>query len=197
MTSPQIISQDRPFSDEKAEDVVLSGLDQTKEFAATDPTSHIEDVGKEVSQVSITPTTQLGFWAAITTYKYAALLCFMAGLSGWCDGYEQSMSGSIIALTGFIHQFGAPNSAGKWALKTNDVSLFTCECREVIAYSNMTINDSHEECRCSGWRFYHELPRRQIRSQVQLHLHEHPHDCLLHYRDVCPNAGAVDCCSSH
>ncbi|RSH85769.1 hypothetical protein EHS25_003910 [Saitozyma podzolica] len=125
MTSPQIISQDHPFSDEKAEDVMLSGLDQTKEFAATDPTSHIEDVGKEVSQVSITPTTQLGFWAAITTYKYAALLCFMAGLSGWCDGYEQSMSGSIIALTGFIHQFGAPNSAGKWALKTNDVSLFT------------------------------------------------------------------------
>lgn len=132
MTSPQIVNHDRPFTDEKAEEVVLGGVDQTKEFAAIDPASHIEDAGKEVPQVLITPTTQLGFWAAIKTYKYAALLCFMAGLSGWCDGYEQSMSGSIIALTGFIHQFGAPNSAGKWALKTNDVSLFTCKCRDTI-----------------------------------------------------------------
>jgi hypothetical protein len=91
--------------------------------------THVEDskeAEKEQELIYIPPTERLGLWQAFNRYKYASVLCFMAGLSGWCDGYEQGMSGSIIALSGFIRQFGYPNSAGVWALNTNDVSLFTC-----------------------------------------------------------------------
>lgn len=102
----------------KEEDIMVAGA-----------TDHIEDIGADVKEretVYVPPTEQLSFFKAIKRYKYAALLCFMAGLSGWCDGYEQGMSGSIIALTGFVRQFGVLGSNGKYALEPLNVSLFTC-----------------------------------------------------------------------
>ena len=91
--------------------------------------SHIEDIkgeGAESEMVFVTPTEKLGFFRAVQRYKYATFLCFLAGLNGWCDGYEQGMSGSIIALTGFVGQFGVPDPVtGKYALVPTDVSLFT------------------------------------------------------------------------
>ncbi|OCF31417.1 hypothetical protein I316_06819 [Kwoniella heveanensis BCC8398] len=89
---------------------------------------HVEDVGddakEEIAPYVVPPTERLGFVAAVKKYKYATFLCFLAGMSAWCDGYEQGMSGSIVALKGFVMQFGHQNDDGKWALEPNHVSLF-------------------------------------------------------------------------
>jgi MFS family permease len=61
----------------------------------------------------------------IRAYPKASFICFIAALSAVSDGYQIQMSGSIIALPGFINQFGFPIGVnGAMKLNPNHVSLF-------------------------------------------------------------------------
>jgi hypothetical protein len=70
----------------------------------------------------------LGLIATVRAYPKVTFLCFIAALSAISDGYQINLSGSIIALPGFIDQFGFPTGAnGAMVLNPNHVSLFGSE----------------------------------------------------------------------
>jgi hypothetical protein len=70
----------------------------------------------------------LGLLATVRAYPKVTFLCFIAALSAISDGYQINLSGSIIALPGFINQFGFPTGAnGAMVLNPNHVSLFGSE----------------------------------------------------------------------
>ncbi|KAL1865069.1 hypothetical protein VTK73DRAFT_5524 [Phialemonium thermophilum] len=67
----------------------------------------------------------LSLLQTIKAYPRASILCFIAAVSAISDGYQVLMSGSIIALPGFINQFGFPIGVdGAMKLNPNHVSLF-------------------------------------------------------------------------
>ncbi|RSH85773.1 hypothetical protein EHS25_003914 [Saitozyma podzolica] len=67
----------------------------------------------------------LGLIATVRAYPKVTFLCFISALSAISDGYQINLSGSIIAVPGFIDQFGFPTGAnGAMVLNPNHVSLF-------------------------------------------------------------------------
>ena len=67
----------------------------------------------------------LSLLQTIKAYPKASFLCFIAAVSAISDGYQIQMSGSIIALPGFVNQFGFPIGVnGAMKLDPSHVSLF-------------------------------------------------------------------------
>ena len=60
----------------------------------------------------------------IRTYPKATLLCAFAAFGAISDGYQYALPGSIVALPGFIQQFGSQNAAGTYALNPQYVALW-------------------------------------------------------------------------
>lgn len=93
---------------------------------------HVELTGVDGDGTIIKPTLKavyarpaLSLLQTIKTYPKASFLCFIAAVSAISDGYQITMSGSIIALPGFINQFGFPIGVnGAMKLDPSHVSLF-------------------------------------------------------------------------
>lgn len=77
---------------------------------------------------------RLSFVQCIKTYKYASLLCVLAAVGALSDGYQVQMSGSIIALPGFIDQFGQRQDNGKLVLDPQHVALWGCKSLHHLAH---------------------------------------------------------------
>ena len=60
-------------------------------------------------------------------YKYASFICVLASIGALSDGYQVQMSGSIIALPGFIRQFGDLQENGQYVINPQYISLWGCE----------------------------------------------------------------------
>jgi hypothetical protein len=88
---------------------------------------HIEADMSSRSEENLTvlpPVKQLTFIECLKTYRYASLFCFLAAVGALSDGYQVQMSGSIVALQGFIHTFGKPNAAGKYIIDPQHLALW-------------------------------------------------------------------------
>ena len=91
----------------------------------------VEHVEGETSTSSIAspavaplpPVEQLGLVACIKRYRYATLICVLAAVGALSDGYQVQMSGSIIALKGFIRQFGDEREDGTYKIKPYTFNL--------------------------------------------------------------------------
>ncbi|KAL7418259.1 hypothetical protein Q5752_007125 [Cryptotrichosporon argae] len=66
-----------------------------------------------------------GVVRTLRAFRKAALLCTAATLGALSDGFQFSVPGSIIANTGFIHQFGSKSATGTWALNAYHVSAWS------------------------------------------------------------------------
>jgi hypothetical protein len=71
------------------------------------------------------PPDRLTIVQAFRKYPWPAFLCFLGAFSAISDGYQIQMSGSIIALPGFIIQFGTPqHPSGKYVLDPYNVAIW-------------------------------------------------------------------------
>jgi MFS family permease len=72
------------------------------------------------------------------------LLCVAAALGVLSDGYQIQMSGSIVALKGFIETFGDPNEDGKYVINPQYLALWGCESSTslVVSICSKLIDDS-------------------------------------------------------
>lgn len=95
--------------------------------------SHVETTGVDGDVVAVKTNLEQRVYAkpalsllhTIKTYPRASFFCFIAAVSAVSDGYQIQMSGSIIALPGFINQFGFPIGVDRaMKLNPNHVSLF-------------------------------------------------------------------------
>lgn len=89
-------------------------------------TNHDQDIKRADGDVAaiISDQENLDLWQTLKTYPKASLFCACAAVGAISDGYQFNMPGNIIANTGFIRQFGAPNASGKYALNSTHVSLW-------------------------------------------------------------------------
>lgn len=76
---------------------------------------------------SLPPVEQLGLVACTKKYRWATLICVLAAVGALSDGYQVQMSGSIIALKGFIRQFGDPQDDGTYKINPQYVALWGCK----------------------------------------------------------------------
>jgi hypothetical protein len=81
----------------------------------------------EVLPRQLPPVKQLTFLECIKTYRYASLICVLAAVGALSDGYQVQMSGSVVALQGFIRTFGSPNDAGRYVIHPQHLALWGCE----------------------------------------------------------------------
>lgn len=71
------------------------------------------------------PYEDFGVLKSIKIFKKAVFIGFLAGFATAFDGYQISITGSIIANKGFIKQFGtAHNAKGVWILDANVVAIW-------------------------------------------------------------------------
>jgi hypothetical protein len=57
-------------------------------------------------------------------FRKTVLVCTIAGFCAATDGYQNTLSASVIANKGFVNQFGELNAKGKMALVPKHVSTF-------------------------------------------------------------------------
>lgn len=79
------------------------------------------------------PKKRMGIVECIRTYKYASFICVLAALGALSDGYQVQMSGSIVALPGFIRQFGDLQSNGKYKINPQYLALWGCKLLAVVS----------------------------------------------------------------
>ena len=131
----------------------------------------VEHVEGETSTSSIAspavaplpPVEQLGLVACIKRYRYATLICVLAAVGALSDGYQVQMSGSIIALKGFIRQFGDEREDGTYKIKPQYVDLWGCKHLSPAPHQSQRLTKfehSTEECRCYGRRSHWLLSLR-------------------------------------
>lgn len=76
------------------------------------------------------PEKQLGFLECVRTYRYASILCVCAAVGALSDGYQVQMSGSIVALPGFVRTFGVPDAeTGEYAIDAQHLALWGCKLK--------------------------------------------------------------------
>jgi hypothetical protein len=75
----------------------------------------------------VAPPERLTLLQCIKKYRYASLLCVAAAVGTLSDGYQVQMSGSIIALSGFMQTFGTLQPSGKYVLDAQHVALWGCK----------------------------------------------------------------------
>ena len=69
----------------------------------------------------------MGLVKALKTYKHASLICVLAAVGALSDGYQVQMSGSIVALPGFIRTFGDLQADGEYAINPQYLALWGCK----------------------------------------------------------------------
>lgn len=106
-------------------------------------TSHVEDpdvdmalpnkdlddkVTESQAPADYRPVQQLGLLQALKTYKMATIVCILAAVGALSDGYQVQMSGSIVALPGFIRTFGDEQDDGTYKINPQYLALWGCKC---------------------------------------------------------------------
>ena len=90
----------------------------------------VEHIETEISSrneggpTALPPVKQLTFMECLKIYRYASLFCFLAAVGALSDGYQVQMSGSIVALQGFINTFGKPNASGEYVIDPQHLALW-------------------------------------------------------------------------
>lgn len=130
---------------------------------------------------------------AFRKYPWPAFLCFLGAFSAISDGYQIQMSGSIIALPGFIIQFGSPQRpSGKYVLDPYNVAiwggtLFRYQ-RQRSVQSLIPSVYSHEvglfDRRCRPG----DLAKRPLRTEAHDLVHPDRFHWCMPARDVCHQA---------
>lgn len=69
----------------------------------------------------------MGLVKSLKTYKRAALICVLVAVGAFSDGYQVQMSGSIVALPGFINTFGDLQPDGEIAIEPQYLALWGCK----------------------------------------------------------------------
>lgn len=129
-------------------------IDDKAEVVHVDNSTHDEEAIKNGFTGTTILKPHLGLIATIRAYPKVTFLCFIAALSAISDGYQINLSGSIIALPGFINQFGFPTGAnGAMVLNPNHVSLFGSE--SIVSPGDSTVDlgsrqSSLHRCRCGA-----------------------------------------------
>lgn len=67
----------------------------------------------------------LSLWQTIKRYPRASAISALAAFGAVSDGYQYNLPGNIIALPGFIQQFGSPNAAGKYVIDPQHIALWS------------------------------------------------------------------------
>ena len=98
-----------------------------EEMKRTEAVAESEGGDSNVTQ-QVVDKESLTLWQCLKKYKYASLVCVLASIGSLSDGYQVQMSGSIIALPGFIRQFGALQKSGKYVIDPQYISLWGCKC---------------------------------------------------------------------
>ncbi|KAJ4252332.1 hypothetical protein NW762_010930 [Fusarium torreyae] len=79
----------------------------------------VESVRSEVQPVKFVTVFQ-----SLRAYKHASIICILAAVGSLSDGYQVQMSGSIIALPGFVRTFGVLQPSGKYVINPQCISLW-------------------------------------------------------------------------
>lgn len=118
--------------DKKAE---VTHEDHAPGHTDTDMTSSKDrglDGDESVGTVQLTEPAPMTLIQCLKKYKYASFICVLAAIGSLSDGYQVQMSGSIIALPGFIRQFGELQPDGEYVLDPTHVSLWGCKYNPLI-----------------------------------------------------------------
>ena len=103
-------------TDARHHEVIEAEADATSKPAVSTEITH--NLSKEA------PMT---LFQCLKKYKYASFVCLLASIGALSDGYQVQMSGSIIALPGFIQQFGDLQEDGTRVINPQYISLWGCE----------------------------------------------------------------------
>lgn len=88
---------------------------------------HLEQLPID-SATPLQAEAQLGLFACFKQYRWATFICLCAAVGALSDGFQIQMSGNIVALPGFVQQFGVLQPNGTRVLDPQHVSLWGCEC---------------------------------------------------------------------
>ncbi|CAO2658285.1 Nn.00g060080.m01.CDS01 [Neocucurbitaria sp. VM-36] len=94
-----------------------------QEMKHTEAVAESEGGDSNITQQAVDKES-LTLWQCLKKYKYASFICVLASIGSLSDGYQVQMSGSIIALPGFIAQFGALQKSGKYVIDPQYISLW-------------------------------------------------------------------------
>jgi hypothetical protein len=119
-TSPSHINSSRTMDDGK----INPEIDQIE-------VASLHDMNKVPSDgvLLVSQDKYLTLWQTIKTYPKASGLSALAAFGAVSDGYQFNLPGNIIALPGFIRQFGYETSNGVWKIDPQHISLWSGECR--------------------------------------------------------------------
>lgn len=113
-TSPSTIVDDKP--------AVAHVEHRVPDTNAAPVDGKVHNVGPTVS-----PSSQVGLLESLRTYKFASIICILAAVGALSDGYQVQMSGSIVALPGFIRTFGDLQPDGEYKIDPQHISLWGCK----------------------------------------------------------------------
>ncbi|KAJ4167427.1 hypothetical protein NW754_011242 [Fusarium falciforme] len=82
------------------------------------------DTGEVESVHEAQPVKSMNIIKSVRTYKHASIICMLAAVGALSDGYQVQMSGSIIALPGFVRTFGVLQPSGKYVINPQYISLW-------------------------------------------------------------------------
>ncbi|KAL1844932.1 hypothetical protein VTK73DRAFT_1484 [Phialemonium thermophilum] len=162
----------------------------------------------EPIHVTLEPVKRLTLLECVRKYKLATLFCLLAAVGTLSDGYQVQMSGSIVALKGFIRTFGDLQDDGTYKVNPQHLALWGCKhlpysylappfllvLPGVCSSSVLTIflgSNSPQECRRHGRRLYRILSGRQDRPKVDDALGPAHHGRRRHPRAVCDRLDAL------
>lgn len=98
------------------------------DVAKPDTSNPLRDDGAaEVALEALPPVKPMGVVECLRTYKYASLVCVLAAVGALSDGYQVQMSGSIVALPGFIRTFGDRQPDGEYVINPQYLALWGCK----------------------------------------------------------------------
>lgn len=87
---------------------------------------HVDGVQAELALTRdlLPPVEKTGLFRTLKVYRFASLLCVLAAVGAMSDGFQVQMSGSIVALPGFINQFGDLQPNGKRVINPQYLALW-------------------------------------------------------------------------
>lgn len=97
---------------------------------------HVDPAAKNIVEepALLAQENKLSLLQTIRIYPRATVLCAFAAFGAISDGYQYAMPGSIVALKGFIRQFGSPDATGTYKLNPQHVALWGGEFPVLMEY---------------------------------------------------------------
>ncbi|RSH81397.1 hypothetical protein EHS25_006929 [Saitozyma podzolica] len=110
---------------DKADVVHLDRADDDTDVTLKDKID-VDGVPAELalSRDLLPPVEKTGLFRTLKVYRFASLLCVLAAVGAMSDGFQVQMSGSIVALPGFINQFGDLQPNGKRVINPQYLALW-------------------------------------------------------------------------